>query len=499
MSDYVLLTGATGLLGLYLVRDLLLAGQRLALLLRPSKKQTCRERLEQILQFWEERSRCVLPRPVCIEGDVTETALGLSPADQRWIATNCGRLLHNAASLTFVGSDRQGEPWRTNLQGTENVLALRRRLRIPHLHYVSTAYTCGLREGVVREDELDMGQPFRNDYEHSKFVAEQLVRKAAGEACVTIYRPVVILGDSQSGYTSTYHGGYLYLRLMSVVLRREQPEADGRIHAPVRLNLTGEELRNAVPVDWVSRVLVHLFCTPAAHGRTFHLASDDRIVSREFVEHGLSYFNAYGVQFCRSPQPYTDRISAIDTVAHENMQVYSEYDHTDPIFDTSNLKQFAGQLPAPVVDREMVHRFIRFGEEDNWGKRRPHKIRVDTWAEDMLTRQFGPCGELRVPENDPGAKTELLGLDLVGPGGGQWHCVFQGDALRGFDRGLPNGCGTMLRLPAADFLEHVESSRSDTDVRLRQAVPTGQLAVAQRLLRALSGRLAPIAGSSDDS
>ena len=36
--DYVLLTGATGLVGQYLIKDLLLAGQRLAVIVRPAKR-----------------------------------------------------------------------------------------------------------------------------------------------------------------------------------------------------------------------------------------------------------------------------------------------------------------------------------------------------------------------------------------------------------------------------------------------------------------------------
>lgn len=38
MKDYALVTGSTGLLGRYLMRDLLLADARLAVLVRPSRR-----------------------------------------------------------------------------------------------------------------------------------------------------------------------------------------------------------------------------------------------------------------------------------------------------------------------------------------------------------------------------------------------------------------------------------------------------------------------------
>ena len=59
---YHLLTGATGLLGRYLVRDLLAAGVPLAVLVRPGKAQTPDDRLEAIMAHWDAAGRC-LPGP----------------------------------------------------------------------------------------------------------------------------------------------------------------------------------------------------------------------------------------------------------------------------------------------------------------------------------------------------------------------------------------------------------------------------------------------------
>ena len=50
---YTLLTGATGLVGRYLLRDLLMRGQRVAVLVRPSKRQTAQQRVAGICQRWE--------------------------------------------------------------------------------------------------------------------------------------------------------------------------------------------------------------------------------------------------------------------------------------------------------------------------------------------------------------------------------------------------------------------------------------------------------------
>ena len=123
MTGYTLLTGATGLLGRYLLRDLLESGVRVAVVIRPSKKASPQQRLESILQQWEADSGRPLPRPVCFAGDVCQPLLGLADDARDWISQSCDSIIHSAAVLTFE-EQSDGEPWRTNVGGTRNVLQL---------------------------------------------------------------------------------------------------------------------------------------------------------------------------------------------------------------------------------------------------------------------------------------------------------------------------------------------------------------------------------------
>ena len=154
---YTLLTGATGLVGRYLMRDLLLGGERLAVIVRGDKRLAAHARVEAILSEWEEALRTRLPRPVVLSGSISEPNCGLSAEDRLWIGRHVGRIVHNAAVLKFEGVDRARDPWLTNVRGTEQVLELCRETGVTDLNYVSTAYVCGNRIGLVREDELDCG------------------------------------------------------------------------------------------------------------------------------------------------------------------------------------------------------------------------------------------------------------------------------------------------------------------------------------------------------
>ena len=465
LQKYTLLTGASGLVGRYLLRNLLMDDCRLCVVVRSGKTETARERVESILQMWERELGRPLPRPVIFAGDVTLPRMGLGQDEYRWLQRNCDRVLHNAAVLTFYGSDREGEPWRTNVRGTQHLLELCRETGLRDLHYVSTAYVCGNRPGVIREDELDAGQGFRNDYEASKFESETMVRQADFLDQLTVYRPAVIAGDSKTGYTNTYHGLYMYLKLMSVLVWNTAPGPDGVRYTPVRLNMTGDEPRNIIPVDWVADVICHLLRHREAHGRTFHIAPDYRITPRELIEAGYKYFNSRGVEFAGAARS-EERISDIDRSAHENKTIYEPYEVSDPEFDLTNLKRFAGHIPCPRLDEPMLHRFWQYGEQDRWGKRRMPKVEIPFRLEDYLRERLGAAAEAAAlgqgSGNGRAAHAPWVGLDVHGPGGGQWNVVLGDDQLLSLQPGLPTDLQIVFQMPA-DVFADLAHGRTETN------------------------------------
>ena len=442
---YTLLTGATGLLGRYLMRDLLLRQQRLAVLVRPTAKQQARERVEQILQYFEAELGHRLPRPVILTGDVCQPNLGLTPKQNRWVNDYCNQLIHSAAVLNFHGDDRQQEPWRTNLGGTRNVLSFAQQASIENFHYVSTAYVCGDQTGPVSETELAPPKSFRNDYERSKFEAEAEVHAADGFTSKTIYRPTVIVGDSKTGYTSTYHGLFMYLRLLAMLVPLQERNADGKILTPIELPMSGDEPRNLVPIDWVSKVITHVVLTPEAHDRTYHLAPDRCTTVQEIVDFCYSYFNSTGAKFVGADA----KISADNQFAQtffENAEIYSTYDTNDPEFCKANVRQFAGHLPCPAIDEAMVVRFLEFGKQNNWGKRRLKTVQVGRWIDSHLTEiALAAQKILSALSYGSNQSTFCLGLDVTGPGGGQWKLTRDQE---GFDisPGLPSENSPVLKL-----------------------------------------------------
>jgi nucleoside-diphosphate-sugar epimerase len=426
-------------LGEYLVRDLLRRDVRLALVVRPGRKATVSERVEQIVQMWESQLDEVLPRPVVLQGDVAEPNLGLDQQAQSWVRRHCNRVFHNAATLTFHGSDRNAEPWRTNFTGTKNVLALCRAVGIDDLHYVSTAYVCGLpRAGkLVMEDELDTAQEFRNDYERAKFEAEQLVRADDSIKQLTVYRPGIIVGDSETGYMATYHGLGMYLKLMSVMIWNLDPDENGVRHTPLHLPCTGDEPRNPVTVDWTSEVMCRLFMNPEAHGGTYHVTPDTSMTAKQLIDYTGTYFNCAGVIYGAEEIG----VNEFDKVSHDHLSIYHDYLTTDPQFDRTNLLKFVPDAPSPIVDEAMVHRFLQFGDTDRWGKRRRPKAVVPFQTVELMRE----LGEQR-PDINGDQPDRTIGLDVVGPGGGQFRVVLSGEKIFAIEPGLPSQMSPVFRV-----------------------------------------------------
>jgi nucleoside-diphosphate-sugar epimerase len=387
--SHVLLTGATGLVGRYLLKDLLLADQPIAVLVRAKCQQSAAERLDRLLTFWEGQLKRRLPRPTCLEGDIARADLGLSRDSCRWITDHCHSVFHSAASLQFFGTNRDGEPWRTNLAGTANVLEFCRQFGIREMHHVSTAFVCGRRTGLIREDELEMGQDFRNDYEHAKFKAEVLVRQARFLDRLTIYRPGIITGDSRTGYTSTYHGFYAYIQFGWLAVQMLARGHDGRVFYPIRITLTGDERRNLVPVDWVSEAASRIFLNRALHGKTYHLTPRIPLRARQAQEALVEYFQIRGPIFIGQRELIHAEMNDFERMFYDYMARYKDYWSAQPLFDCTNTMDALPDLPCPELDAACLRRLIDFAVRNRFGKKRePRQKKPITRCDPRTTRDL---------------------------------------------------------------------------------------------------------------
>ena len=255
-----MVTGATGFLGTWICRWLLEnTGDDLIVPIRGPRGHIT-SRLERAWWDWptlrEEMGERIRP----IGGDVIEQDLGLSKENLATVRSEVSRIIHSAALVWF---DRTGKDMKdVNVLGTRNVIDLARSIAsngdLERLSHVSTAYVAGMRTGRIEELHLDDRAGFNNDYERSKYQAEVLVSEAARDLPISIFRPGMIVGDTERGWVRSFNTLYQPLRLYLT---------GGLRVLPVKRDMPV----NMVPVDYVASSIASMTSDPRGEGVTFHL------------------------------------------------------------------------------------------------------------------------------------------------------------------------------------------------------------------------------------
>jgi phthiocerol/phenolphthiocerol synthesis type-I polyketide synthase E len=261
--EAVLLTGATGFLGAYLLSELLRQSRAKVYCLVRGRdadegERRLRAQLDALeLPAWQHGRVTVVP------GDLEHSQFGLSEGDFDALALAVDAIYHCGAWVNFA------RPYavlkNANVGGTQEVLRLAATVRLKPVHHVSTIFvTMGAmadRVAQISEDD-PLPPPHGHDtgYTESKWVAEGLCGLAASRGIpVAIYRPGNLLGDTRTGVAN--HEDYLTRVIQACVQLGVAPQRN----YPLPMG----------PVDDVARAIVAVSLNPGSTGRTYHVIQPD--------------------------------------------------------------------------------------------------------------------------------------------------------------------------------------------------------------------------------
>ncbi|PYZ98312.1 3-beta hydroxysteroid dehydrogenase [Alteribacter lacisalsi] len=232
--------------------------------------QSQRENAEREIQILQSACPAFKDRIHLIEGNITLPDLGMNTAVSEELMPTIRYVYHLAALYDLAA--QQDAAYKVNVDGTRHVTKWAEKCQnLNRYTYFSTAYVSGKREGLITEDELDMGQAFKNHYEKTKFEAEKIVQAAKKRIPVTIIRPGIVRGRSDNGETIKFDGPYFILNMF-----------DRLSFLPLIPYLgTGKADGNFVPVDYVIQATVYLSRTSAGAGKTYHLTDPSPLPMRE--------------------------------------------------------------------------------------------------------------------------------------------------------------------------------------------------------------------------
>jgi thioester reductase-like protein len=352
MTPPVLLTGATGFVGMEVLAQLLEREDReVVCLIRAADQAGADARLEGVLSaLWRDPS-AHRPQVRAVAGELTQPGLGLGGDERTALAEQVGSVLHCAASIAFDLSLEDARA--VNVDGTREVLAFCREARalgrFGRYVHVSTAYVAGRHEGTFFEHHLQEGQAFRNTYERTKWEAEHLVAEASDLAPV-IARPSIVMGESSSGWTPAFNVLYWPLRAFGRGLFDTIP---ARPEARVDI----------VPVDYVAEGLVRLL-DDATDGVINLVAGAEAPTMEELIALASAHFG-------RERPPFVEpgSIGTGSAAADDHGAVYFPYFDMDVVFDDARARaalEPAGLRPPRIGDYFAT--LMGYAEEAKWGK-----------------------------------------------------------------------------------------------------------------------------------
>jgi len=289
MGRTIFLTGATGFLGVYLLRDLLRHGNlgKIYCLVRAPNQEAAEQRLILIAKAQKLGFDLLTPegklKPEiqCVVGDLTKPHLGMVSADWDKLAEEVDVIYHNGAEVHHL------KPYSTlrasNVCSVMEIIDLASQGKTKEIHYVSTLSSGLERTGSVveiTENEPSLAQYDEqlsaSGYSQSKWVAERLLTAARKQLSIPvfIYRPGWISGDSRTG-GSIPEQNHLMLLLKGAIEMGVAPDWN------IRLNLN--------PVDVVSQVIVLAsLSSPTARAvpaQVFNFYNLHSVTWKELIQH----------------------------------------------------------------------------------------------------------------------------------------------------------------------------------------------------------------------
>lgn len=291
----VFLTGATGFLGAYLIKDILERSSRSIELIAHVRgvkdSEAAFARLRRSLEgygLWRDEWKARLS---CVVGDLAQPNLGLAADDWNMLAERVDAVIHNGATVHWV--KRYQDMMAANVNSTIDAMRLCNQGKPKTFTYVSStsvldtdhyvklsADQLNTGRGSVSEDDDLMGSRtgLGNGYGQTKWVSEQLAREAGRRGLRgSVVRPGYILGHSETGVCNT--DDFLIRLLKGCIQLRSRPHIVNTV--------------NSVPVDHVARVVAAAALNTLEGGvKVVHVTGHPRLRMNEY----LSLLEYYGYQ-----------------------------------------------------------------------------------------------------------------------------------------------------------------------------------------------------------
>ncbi|MDD4972930.1 MAG: SDR family oxidoreductase [Bacteriovorax sp.] len=268
----ILITGATGFLGQYLVRELSSKFESIYILSRNSSFQGLSD----------------LANVQLVKGDITQLEIIEDQKMRDQLLAECDFVLHAAALYDLKAC--HSDCYLQNVVGTQNTIHFVKKMKkLKAFYYISTIAVGDDQSFFLEEDHLPLRKHFDDFYSETKYLAEIMVRELHSMGAVRIIRPGIIIGDSLTGKMDKTDGPYYFIHAMEKysTLLKSIPFIPLSFNPRTKIPL--------IPVDHCARYISLLISrdTGAPELKTYHLVSNEIPTVKEFL---IDLNKAFGVK-----------------------------------------------------------------------------------------------------------------------------------------------------------------------------------------------------------
>ena len=357
LTNLAVVDGANGYVGSNLIRSLLDDGRRVIALARGEGARTRAAVAGAVIRGSDDPDHALIDDALqCFDYSLSAPDLGLPAEALAALSAEPCDYWHLAANINFRPGNQE-EVMAINVGGTRNAVAAFLRHAAPGSRYflVSTAYCCGSDTIQPREAWYESAPPqhFRNTYERSKREGELVVREAMEqrELSGTVLRLGQIVGDSQSGRSSTDYGMYNLIRAVWAVARRKPGEH-------VRIEGHHDANMHLVPIDacvrWMRAVGDNSLSAPSPP--IVHVVDQVPIPARDVVA-TIARHVPLELSIATTAELRDRPTTLLERVVAARMAYTGSYLSQPFQFGRANLDDLLG-VEAVAVDEEVLDRVI---------------------------------------------------------------------------------------------------------------------------------------------
>ena len=276
--DTILLTGATGFLGIYLLYELLLGTQATIIcLIRATDNNHAFIRIKE--RFKDQNifipDHILIQRCKFLKGDIENPLLGLEEREYNDISSSIDVVFHSAAEINYVSSYNNLK--NANVNGTKHIIRFCFHNQKKELHFISSTLIFGwtVDKNLLETDSNKDCVNLAMGYSQCKWVCEQLVYNANRYGLTyKSYRPSFI---SASIKTNGYSASDIVSILFEYCIKK-------------RIAIKEDLLFDAISVDSCSKNIITASKIDDFYDKTFHLSQSEGQPIMDFyriIEHRL--------------------------------------------------------------------------------------------------------------------------------------------------------------------------------------------------------------------